>query len=337
MLLVRDGFTPHPALSFLMGLANAQVGVGVCMWRGMTDLQKLGVTYVLPAYILFLCILVIFLSRHPGCVFSRRSALRAFTTLFLVSYTTFTSVSLELLHFTSLHGKTVLYKSGEVEYFKGEHVKYGILAILVCVVVVLPFPLCLCLIQPLSYLKPGLGVGKLKPFLDIFHYCYQSRYRWFSGVYYLARIVLLLIYTFSPESTLKHSLLCLSCILLLTLQANIRPYETKNRNKDPSIKETWINLLDSLILTDLSLIALLGSFPASSDSALTLMNSKGYSVADYLCMCLMCLPAPYFLGIIGLNLYTGAKKKFKRIQRLSANRDSELISETSGDPTSISY
>lgn len=351
LLLVRDGFEPDPVLSFLMGLANAQVGVGACMWNGMTDLQKLGLTYVLPAYILFLCIVVIILSRFPSCVFSRRSALRAFTTLFLVSYTTFTSVSLELLHFTTLHGKTVLYKSGEVEYFKGEHVGYGILAIIVCAVIVIPFPLCLCLVQPLSYLKPGLGGGKLKPFLDIFHYCYQTRYRWFSGVYYLARIVLLLIYIFTPDSTLMHGLLCVSCIMLLTLQTNIRPYGTTrqdndpqtiaphgtiNHENDPPNKGTWLNLLDSLILMDLALIALLGSFSASSDSALTLIGSREYSVADYLCIFLMWLPAPYFIGVIGLNLYRGAKKKIERIQKSSEDSHYSVMTETSGDPNSVS-
>lgn len=335
-LLVRDGFSPDPVLRFMMGLANAQVGMGACMWHGMTDLQKLALTYVLPSYILFLCIVVVLISRMRISVFSRRSALRAFTTLFLVSYTTFTSVSLDILHFSPINGKKVLYRSGEVDYFGSDHVGYGILAIFVCIIIVIPFPLCLLLVQPLSYLKPGLGSGTIKPFLDIFQSCYKSEYRWFAGVYYLARIILLLIYTFISDSTIKHGLLCFVCITLLTLQANIRPYkqqktsDTNEMSGDQAETGTRINILDSLLLMNLSLISLLGSFSANDDSWFTALSSYNYySPADILCLFLMWLPAPYFVGVIIFNLYKFARKRYERAQSVIINRQVSMFSETS--------
>lgn len=354
-LLVRDGFIPDPALRFFMGLANAQVGMGACMWHGMTDLQKLALTYLLPTYILFLCLVIVILSRIRTTRFSQTSALKAFTSLFLVSYTTFTSVSLELLHYAQIRDKKVLFKSGEVEFFHGDHVGYGIVAIIVCVVIVIPFPLCLCLVQPLSYLKPGLG-SSIKSFLDILQSCYKVEYRWFAGVYYLARIILLLVYTFVPDIGIKHGLLCCICISLLTLQTNIRPYKSNNASNrsrndsnntinygtsnnlnnissnEPKCESTWTNILDSLLLMNLSFIALLGSFSTNSDSRLTRLSfSYGtYSVADILCIILMWLPAPYFIGLIIINIYVFFKNRYKRAKALSLNRQqSEAMSETS--------
>lgn len=331
-LLVRDGFLPDPALKFLMGLANAQVGMGACMWYGMTDLQKLALTYVLPSYILFLCLVIVMLSRMRRSIFSQRSALRAFTSLFLVSYTTFTSVSLELLHYSQVSDKKVLFKSGEVEYFHDEHVGYGVLAIIICTVIVFPFPLCLCLVQPLSYIKPGIGGLTIKPFLDIFQSCYKSKYRWFAGVYYLARIILLLVYTFVSDTTVKHGLLCFICISLLTIQANICPYKPVD-TRDTKIG-AWVNILDSLLLMNLSFIALLGSFSTNSDSWLTKMSYyNSYSSADIICVVLMWLPAPYFLGVIFLNIYKSLKKRFDRARAMTINRQESVLSETSDQTT----
>ncbi|XP_048584224.1 uncharacterized protein LOC116601446 [Nematostella vectensis] len=314
-LLVRDGFEADPVLTVLMGLANAQVGFGACMWHGMTDMEKLAFTYVLPTYILFLCGVVIVLSRRRFCVFSKRSALRAFATLFLVSYTTFTSVSLELLHFASFHGELVLFKSGEVPYFRGPHLVLGIVAILVGVVIVLPFPFVLVFMQPLSYLKPGFaGRWRLKPFLDIFQGGYKTDYQWFSGVYYLARIALLCIYTFGFDGAMRHSLMAAICLLLLTLLANIRPYGTTIPHSQV-YQNTWINLLDSLILADLTFIALLGSFSASSDSAFTSLVSPEYSAADYVCIFLMWIPMVYFFAILAINIRRVCIKRRARLRR----------------------
>ena len=331
-LFVRDGFRIDPVLQFIIGLANAQVGVGACMWYGMTDLDKMAFTYILPTFILIVCFMVVKCARKPRCYFTRRSAIRAFCTLFVVSYTTYTSASLELLHFTSLPRGKVVFRSGDVDYFTGKHLYFGLLAIAVGLLIVLPFPLILLFTPHVARRFVRMG-GRLKPFIDVYQGCYLDKYRWFSGVYYVARILLLLVVTFAVETTLRHLLLVVLCIALLTLQSNIRPYarEVEATLHGVHQKRTWLNWLDSLILANLCIIALIGSFPDTAESDFTDVLDIGYSPIDIVAEILMWIPFAYFLVIFAMNLYRMIRRILRRMGERQPLLASESVEQTYGN------
>ena len=81
--------------------------------------------------------------RFPGWFYSRRvtNPLRALCTIFVLCYTTITSISIKLLHFVPIGDKYYLYQDGTLEFFKTpKYIVYGSVAILFIVVVVIPVP-----------------------------------------------------------------------------------------------------------------------------------------------------------------------------------------------------
>ena len=77
--------------------------------------------------------------------YSRRvkAPFRALCTLFVLCYTNITGLSLKILHFAKLGDRYVLYQNGELKFFRGKHIAYGLVAIAYILVIVIPVPLFL--------------------------------------------------------------------------------------------------------------------------------------------------------------------------------------------------
>ena len=208
-----------------------------CMHPKMTTLHVLILDYAIAVYPLLLIVtsyilvelhdhnfrLIVWLWKpfHRCFVSFRRewniknSLIDAFCTFLLLSYFKFLSVSFDLLvpvSIFNIHGETngkyYLLFDGSVEYFGPEHLPFGILALIVLLVFnILPLVLlclypCRCFQRCLNYCR--IRGETLHIFMDSFQGCYKNRTnntcdcRWFSALYLMIRIALIVVYGMFP-------------------------------------------------------------------------------------------------------------------------------------------
>ena len=174
----------------------------------------------------------------------------------------------------------VVFQSGNTDFFTGKHIPLFILALFVLIVIVIIPPLLLLLYPlrdmytrwrvahstsshshytpPTSHTRDWTG-GRLNQFLQTFYSCYKDGlvettdggtvhkptrdYRYFAGVYFLLRMVLFVIYTFTSVWAMHYILQQMICVIAILLFATLRPY--KNR---------WYNNLDATMFGLLALI-----------------------------------------------------------------------------------
>ena len=192
----------------------------------------------------------------------RHSVTGGIAVFIIISYTKFTLASLWLLSYIPLYNisgdvvHNVYYYDGDIEY---PAYKYNIPAYLILLTfgiippILLMYPSFLRLLERLSCWR--LKLTKLYPplnlklFLDEFHGCYKDGSdggidcRWFSGLYFILRLILFVVYTYTYTWELQYISQLILLLIVAFLFALIRPY-----------KKDWINTLDVGFFLILALI-----------------------------------------------------------------------------------
>lgn len=180
-----------------------------------------------------------------------------------MSYSQCIKVSFQILTKTNLYaeGKSesiAVTFYGGLKYFEQEHLRYAIPAC-ICISTVIALPPFLLLIYPL-YLKVlalcGAGesrlavlvsqllmIKKLRPFLDAFQGCYKDEFRFFAGLYFIYRIIILTTSTFSSTVFQSHLIIELVVILIIGIHSIAQPYQ-----------KVIHNMADICILINIALI-----------------------------------------------------------------------------------
>jgi hypothetical protein len=141
-----------------------------------------------------------------------------------------------------------MFMDGEVEFFKGKHIGYAIIAILFLLLIVIPFPLILMFTPFITkMLRPVVNVFTLKPYYDAFQGCFKDEYRWCSAFYFVCRLYLILISIYMPSCPWKRALLEDSCMIILAVFVYLKPYKDEYN---------WLNLLDAVLLSNLGIMAI---------------------------------------------------------------------------------
>jgi len=165
-----------------------------------------------------------------------------------------------------------------VIYFTSYHRFLVILALLTQVVLVIPF-LALLVLSP--WLVRWFNLLRLKPVLDEFQACYQDRYRCFAGFYLTWWLVIFLLSSFS-DYYVNIYLLQVMAIVLLIVHAIFQPY-----------KERWLNVLDTLFISDLVLLSIL-----HGTTSRIVFESPGLTIfKDILLHLLVLFPMMYFVSL----------------------------------------
>ena len=174
------------------------------------------------------------------------SVMDAYATFFLLSYSKLLNTSMILLIPTTLYTantnetRLVLFYDGTKEYFKGEHLPYGIAATTIFITCnVLPI-LFLLLYQHrcCQVIVRHLPVGQLplKSTMDILQGCYKDGteprtrdMRWFSAVYFIFRMMINLFYvlTFNGMAFVYFAMFSIGFVNLLLF---LQPYKKKYSN-----------------------------------------------------------------------------------------------------------
>ena len=191
----------------------------------------------------------------------RKTILNTFITFFLLSYSKFLFVSINLVSAVQIynsHGKTdskVLLYDPTIRYFHSEHIPYVILAITILVVFILVPPLFLFL-YPTKAFRKCLQLLKVRwdiisHIMDTFQGWYKDGtegtrdYRFISGFYFLLRIglvcqlVVMLLMAYSNDLWIWETPVPgISHVLLGIFFFAVKPY-----------KKVYMNHMDGLIFT----------------------------------------------------------------------------------------
>ena len=254
-----------------------------CLWKGATvlDVMTMKATTVGLALVL---VLVTLLLARCRCVpfrmlFTRLQTqqsvlIHGLSAFFVLCYSQCAKLVFHILNFfclcsTNFHCEArAVYLAGYMNYFEGAHIKYAVVALLALIFLIIIPPLLL-LLYPLVFKCLGLckqSESKISAFLwrlmpiqilDAFQSSFKDRYRFFAGLYFLYRAIILAVYAYSGTVFQFYSAIQLLLILVLAVHAIIQPY--KNRKH---------NIIDALLFTNLAVI-----------NAITLFN---YTRKDYM-------------------------------------------------------
>ena len=231
----------------------------LCFVEGLSGIDQQFIHYFHAISIFFLIGGIVMAARHSPRIASIVSCciIRVICLLILLSYTSLTSTSLQLLR--PLYFKKVgiyVYSSPSIKYFTGRHIAYSIIALLCGLFIVIGLPLLL-LLEP--FLKRKVNFIRIKPLLDQYQESFKDQYHWFAAYYLVCRqVVIAIVYV----NNFIHSLYYLqtACIIIVTIHIWIKPYRSE-----------ILNVLDAIILLTIVLVVNLASFTFSRSLTITIV------------------------------------------------------------------
>ena len=284
-----------------------------CLFKDATIMDLMLIKYLTTLYALLLIIITILVLKFNSfhCCIKlchkcgrrniRGSIVNALTAFLVLCYFHCLVITLHILvpsyvmEENEIRLKTVPLYNGDMSYMSGNHLKYVTPAIICLMVIILPPPIIL-LSEPLlvrvsgvlnirrnavTYILHRLRM-KLKPFLDSFQGCFKDDCRCFAGLFFLYRILLVLIPIYLTDENFWSIMTKETLILcILFLHYLCAPFEKKFHNH-----------IKSLLLIDLILINTLQLAPLNSDNSTTILVAVFQAV-------LMSLPLVYLLCYIG--------------------------------------
>ena len=233
-----------------------------CLWKGATVIDVLIMKYVTVGIALVLVIVTILIG-HCRCIYSRtpkRVLIQSLSAFFVLCYSQCTLVTLFILNSFCLYSTNlycevkVMNYIGYMNYLEGEHVKYALVAIFSLIVMTIIPPLLL-LLYPLVFKLLGLcrlSESKLAgilwrvipiQLLDAFQSSFKDEFRFFAGLYFLYRAMVLGAYAYTKTVLQFYSIVQLQLILVLTIHAIFQPH-----------KERKHNIIDALVFMNLAII-----------------------------------------------------------------------------------
>ena len=216
-------------------------------FSSFTQIQMTFFRYCHPITIATIIHLLLFFNRRCcRSIFTQNSLIHILSLILLLAYTSLFSTSIDLIVpiFLKSHSTVFVKIQPNIKYGDPtQHLPYLIIAILVEIILVLPFSILL-LLAP--WLMRYHFFQRFKPFIDEYQACYLSKYRWFAGFYLINRHLLALtVSVFQEQSNVILSQQILNTTILL-IHAYIQPY-----------KERWLNLVDAVFLFNLTLLSFL--------------------------------------------------------------------------------
>ena len=181
---------------------NLDIGIDVCFIDGLDAYSKAWLLLVFPVYVISLVVMVIIVSEYsPRFVrlIGKRDPVSTLATLILLSYAKLLSITIVALSFAVLDypdGKreTVWLQDGNVPYFQGKHIPLVLVALLI-IIIGLPYTILLFLWQWIirahrwKVFKWTTNT-KLNAFIATHHVPHNNKFRYWTGLLLLVRVVL---------------------------------------------------------------------------------------------------------------------------------------------------
>ena len=226
-MILLSSRTDYEAFQYL-SFFNPDFTFNLCITSSLDGLTRLALQYVTPVYILSLLSLVLLIARikYISKYVGKRSFLQALWLLFLITCINIANTTFELLHCKYIGPENgvhqfVLVHDASVVCYQGVHLPFAIIAILLAVFFVLPFP---------WYSLILMCFPKLKPITDV--YCSLYKDHWRSWVWWslMRRILLVLLGVFMQDFVYRHFSLLLAFAFILAVFELTWPYQTQFDN-----------------------------------------------------------------------------------------------------------
>ena len=189
---------------------NLDLGIETCFFANMDTYAKVCLQFVFPVYlwiIVGLIILAAYCSSRMGRLIGDNSV-PVLATLLLLSYakllrTIIAAVTFAYIEFEDGTRIAVWLHDGNVKYLYSKHIALFLIALLFLFTYILPLILLVSLapcLQAWSHHRGFRWVNRLKPFLDAYQGPYNDKFRYWTGLLLLARLVLFVVYAANFKS-----------------------------------------------------------------------------------------------------------------------------------------
>ena len=251
---------------------NLDIGVDVCFFDGLDAYTKTWLQLAFPVYIISLVIVVIIVSeyspRFAGLI-GKRDPIATLATLILLSYAKLLSVTITALSYASLVypdglRETVWLPDGNMKYFQGKHIALVIVALLIILIGV-PYTILLFLWQwlvraPKWKVFKWTRNTKLNAFISVHHVPYNSKYRYWTGLLLLVRVVLYITASVTvsqfnnPQASLLITIILVGGLFLIKEITGARVY-----------KKSFVNIVETGLYFNLLALAAFSSYDFKGD------------------------------------------------------------------------
>ena len=259
--------TSNSFLSWFIAWVNLDLGIETCFYSGFDAYAKTWLQFIFPIYI-WLVVIIIIVSSHYYTMAAKlagRNSAKVLATLFLLSYAKLLRVTIAILSSTTLEYpdgsvRRVWLYDGNVDYLKGKHVPLFMAALLVLLVLSLPYTALLLFIQCLqlkSNYRALFWIGNFKPLFDAYTGPYKDKHRYWTGLLLLVRAVLFLIFSVNVFGDPAINLLVVLLAILLLL--------VKLAFYGGIYKATYLNALEYSFLLNLGLLSSCTLYNHSAD------------------------------------------------------------------------
>ena len=260
-------------LSVFIAWLNLDLGVEVCLFRGMDTYIRAWLQFLFPIHIWILVGFMICTSRYSTTIarLSGSNTVSVLATLFLLSYAKLLRTTIASISFTTLTDRygnisAVWLLDGNMPAMKGSHIPLVVMSILALVVYVLPFT-TLVLLTPWLQARSGhrllRWVNKMKPLLDAYQGPYRDKFRYWTGLLLIVRIILFAIFGGNALGDPRINLFAITVVIVTLLVFWL--------NAGKVHKKLWMKLLESFFLLNLSILA---------GGTLFLKSLEGFSVVE---------------------------------------------------------
>ena len=335
-----------PVVSQFISWLNLDLGIEVCLFDGLDGYWNTWLQFAFPAYLFLLigCIIV-------GCRYSvwlcrlcGSHAVPALATLFLMSYTKILLTATNALSMSQLPCNdsilTVWSVDGNIEYGSGNHL---ILAVFSCGVLVmgLAYPvlvLCAPLLERysdkcISQQCRWNPAARLKPLLDAYGGPYKDKYRFWTGVTLMVRLIFTVIFSFTLGGLAVINTACIITVIVGIL--------TVWSFTNGVYKSIHLSALEAVYLLNMFLLSTFSLTATSLDST----NYRNATAAS------ICVSVVVFLVTVTVHIRQNFDlKKIKRrlgfkdrpeyilLPQVSADEDDEeVMTPRSGSPPVMVY
>ena len=322
------------AVSQFIAWLNLDMGIETCFFNGLTNYWKTWLQFVFPIY-LWLLVIAIIIGCHYSIRLSRicpSNLVPVLVTVIFMSYTKLLRNITSILMMSQLkcgqYSKLVWSVDGNIMYWKTLHL---VLFIFTCfmLIVGLVYTLFVFLCPWLERYGNKLShcpklTWKLKPLIDAYCGPYKDNYRYWTGLLLTVRVVITVIFSYTSGMApyLNNYIICLVCVLLLTILILLR---------GQVYQVSYLNHIEIAFLLNL--------FVMSSTSSLLVLTDYVEAV-DVVTIISISISFLFFIGIICIHLSL-LFKKFKRPQHnthderltdiIADNETSTLVNEEKDD------
>ena len=268
--------------SFLTSIFNLKFfyhsSMSYCLWEGAQTLDLFMFRYLKIVYSLLLVMLIVCIQRTclskilarcvtvPKVSDTKSTIIHGLSGFLVICYSECTKLSLLILIPVTVYGEnvTAVLFNGDFHYFRGKHLAYALPALFFLVVIglgpvllLLAYPLCykifsLFRISESKFVKViciFIPLEKFKPFYDSFQSNFKDEYRFYSGLYFLYRLIILLTFAVTRSLTTFHIVIIVEFTVIICLHSSLQPY-----------KKRLHNILDSFIFANLIIISILSFY-----------------------------------------------------------------------------